>query len=103
MSSVELKMMWKQAAVACHTGISLYGQKKIHSCFSSQDLNLEPQIHVWHITSISTFSGDFDVYSKMTFPEEYGAHALGNMTGQTMISLAVLLQHMQLKCIIWRL
>jgi hypothetical protein len=49
---------------------------------------------------LSAFSGDFVVNSKMTFPEEYGAHSLCNMTGQTVISLAVLSQHMQLNCII---
>jgi hypothetical protein len=47
------------------------------------------QIYVWHITNTSTFSGDFVVNSKMTFPEEYGAHALSNVNGQTVISLAV--------------
>jgi hypothetical protein len=72
----------------------------MNSFFSSQDSNLGPQIHVWHITSTSTLSGDFVVNSKMTFPEEYGAHTLSNVTGQTVISLAVLSQHMQLNCII---
>jgi len=78
-------------------------KKSMNSSFSSQDSNLAPHIHVWHITSTSTLSGDFVVNSKMTYPEEYGADALSNVAGQTVISLAVLLQHMQLNCIIRRL